>query len=310
MKAITYERYGAADVMELKDLTLPQAKGGELLVKIHAASVNPVDWMIRNGLMMIMTGKKFPRGMGVDLAGVVEAVGSDVSSLAPGDEVMGWCPYKTANSFAEYAVVSEKTVVKKPTGTSFAQAACFPMAGATAYKALVLKAKLASGERVLVNGCTGGVGLFALQVAKAQGAIVTGTCSTKNVELAKQFGADEVIDYRNTNILEHDGRFDVILDASAKLQYKAASGVLASGGRFLDLTTTPIGMIKSLFSSQYFAIATSVDASDLETLVQMAEQGTLKAHITKQFSIAEALEALGEMEERRGIIGKAVMTMY
>lgn len=309
MKAITYANYGPANVMTLSDIPQPTAGEGEVLIRVRAASINPVDWKIREGLMKIVTGKRFPRGMGVDVAGVVASVGVGVSSLAPGDEVFGWIPYKTSGAFAEYAVVPAETVEKKPASVGFEEAACLPMAGTTAYKSLVEKAGLKAGDKVLINGCTGGVGLFALQIAKAKGAAVTGTCRGANAALAEDNGADVVIDYREANVLELGARYDVILEASGRLSYKEAKRILAKGGRFLDLNPTPSGVLKGLLSSKYFAIMTSVDHGDLEALSRMAQSSEVRAHVSHRVSLSAAVEDITVMESGRSVTGKAVIIM-
>ena len=309
MKAIIYESYGAADLMKLADIPKPTAGKGEVVIKMAAASINPVDWIIRSGVMKMMTGKKFPRGIGCDVAGIVDSVGPEVSSVAPGDEVFGWIPLKTSNALAEFALVPATTVVKKTANISFEQMAALPMAAVTAYKALVGKGKLSAGKKVLINGASGGVGLFALQIAKKFDADVSGTCSAANVELVKKFGANTAIDYRTENILEQNVKYDIILEASAKLTCKAAKTIMAKKGRFLDLNATPARMIFGALSRKYYAIMTTVVREDLELLVKLVEEGTLQAHIGKQVPLESAIEVLTSLEDGNKVPGKVIVTM-
>jgi NADPH:quinone reductase-like Zn-dependent oxidoreductase len=309
VKAITYQQYGSVEVMQLSEVPMPKIQADELLVKIQAASVNPVDWKIRNGEMKIMTGKNFPKGMGFDFAGMVEEVGGSVSGFKKGDAVFGWIPYKMANAFGEYAVVKANLTVNKPANISFQEAACLPMAGVAALKALTGKGALQQGQEVLINGCTGGVGLLAVQIAKAYNAKVTGTCSPGALEVAKNIGVDTVIDFTKQNILDYGKHFDIILDTSGKLPYAKAKAILTASGKFLDLNFTPLGMLKSLISSQYKAIITSVRKQDLEQLAKFATDGNIKPYIGKTFALAEAIEAIKSLEQGGKVTGKAVLSI-
>jgi NADPH:quinone reductase-like Zn-dependent oxidoreductase len=309
MKAIRYQQYGSGDVMQLSDVPMPKIQADELLVKIQAASVNPVDWKIRNGEMKIMTGKNFPRGMGCDFAGIIEEVGGSASGFQKGDAVFGWIPYKQADAFGEYAVVKAALTVKKPEKVSFQEAACLPMAGVAALQALTTKGKLQQGQEVLINGCTGGVGLFAAQIVKAYRANVTGTCSTGAIELAKKIGVDTIIDFTKQNILEAGKRFDIILDTSGKLPYAQAKTILTASGKFLDLNFTPLGMLKSLFSAQYKIVVTSVRKQDLEQLAKLSAEGQIKPHIGKTFTLAEAIDGVKSLEHGGKVMGKAVLVL-
>ncbi|MBU0553627.1 NAD(P)-dependent alcohol dehydrogenase [Myxococcota bacterium] len=317
MQAITYTAYGPSSVMRLTEIPKPSPQPGEVVVQAKAASINPIDWKLRDGLMKMMTGKVFPRGMGCDVSGIVTQVGARVRDLQEGDEVFGWIPYKHANAFAEFVVVPAQTLVKKPAHIDFDLAACLPMAGAAAHHALMHKAKIQAGERVLINGCTGGVGLLALQIAKAQGATVIGACHSNHADLARSYGADTVIAYDREDVLMGDARYDVILEASGKLSYASARGILAPQaqrprsrpGRFLDLNPTPGSMLRGLASRAYMAVMTSVTGADLLTLSELAAVGALRVHINQRIPLHAAVERLAALEARGGGPGKAVIIM-
>src|SRR5688572_24256668 len=196
MKAITQDRYGSAAVLEAQDIDKPEIADDEVLVRVHAASVHIGDWVLMTGVPYVMrlgTGLSRPkhRVPGTDIAGTVEAVGANVKGLRPGDEVFGWC----AGAFAEYASAPEGQFIKKPTNLTFEQAAAVGVSATTALQLLRDDGKVSPGQKVLINGASGGVGTFAVQIAKALGAEVTGVCSTKNVDLVRLVGADPAIDY-------------------------------------------------------------------------------------------------------------------
>src|SRR5437016_279087 len=215
MKAIVQERFGPPDVLQLVDTGPPEVGAGDVLVRVHAAALNPYDWHIMRGdpLIARLTGevgltKPKARVAGVDAAGRVEAVGENVRGLRPGEEVLGFCP----GAFAEYACAAADKVVPKPAGLSFEQAAAVPMAGATALRGIRDVGGVRAGHRVLVNGAAGGVGTYAVQIAAALGAEVTGVCSTRNVELVRSIGAAHVVDYTTEDFTDGRVRYDVILD--------------------------------------------------------------------------------------------------
>src|SRR2546421_12237447 len=213
MKAILLTQYGSPDVLQFKEVEKPVPKDGEILVKIHAASANPLDWHLMRGapfLARLAGGLRKPKDprLGADIAGRVEAVGNNVTQFQPGDEVFGAC----TGSFAEYASVPENTLALKPTKSSFEQAAAVPVAAITALQGLRDKGHIQPGQKVLVNGASGGVGTFAVQIAKSFGAEVTAVTSTRNVELVRSLGADHVIDYTKEDFTRTGQRYDFILD--------------------------------------------------------------------------------------------------
>ena len=215
MKAIVQDKYGSADVLQLRDTDKPAIGEHDVLVRVRAAAVNPADWAIMGGLPYIarpapMYGLRTPKNgiRGTDVAGQVEAVGSAVTLFRPGDDVFGWC----RGGFAEYAAASEDWLAVKPANLTFEQAATLPMAGSVALQALRNHADVHVGQKVLVNGASGGIGTFAVQIAKSLGAEVTGVCSTSNVEMVRSIGADHVIDYTRDDFADGTHRYDLILD--------------------------------------------------------------------------------------------------
>jgi NADPH:quinone reductase-like Zn-dependent oxidoreductase len=237
MRAIVQDRYGSVEVLETQDLDRPGIGADEVLVRVHAASIHVGDWILMTGtpyVMRLATGLRRPktRVPGTDIAGTVEAVGAQVKVLRPGDEVFGWC----AGAFAEYASAPEDHFVKKPANLSFEQAAAVGVSASTALQLLRDDAKVRAGQKVLVNGASGGVGTFAVQVAKAFGAEVTGVCSTRNVDLVRSIGADHVVDYTKEDFRRGAERYDVVLDnvgdrsMSDTRRALTPSGMLISNG--------------------------------------------------------------------------------
>jgi NADPH:quinone reductase-like Zn-dependent oxidoreductase len=216
MVAIVQDEYGSPDVLELRDIEKPEITEGEVLVRVRAAGVNPGDWAIISGLPYIARpvyglGKPKNAVRGTDVAGTVEAVGTGVTRLRTGDEVFGWCS-ELGGAFAEYASVSEDALALKPANLTFEQAAAVPMAGFVALQALRDHGNVRAGQKVLINGASGGIGTFAVQIAKALGAEATGVCSTRNVDMVRSIGADDVIDYTREDFTRKEQRYDFILD--------------------------------------------------------------------------------------------------
>lgn len=234
MKAIVQDRYGSPDVLQARDIDPPEIGADEVLIRVHAASIHVGDWMLMTGVprfMRLATGVRKPKNRvpGTDIAGIVEAVGNDVQRFRPGDEVFGWC----AGAFAEYAAASEDHVVKKPANLTFEQAAAVGVSATTALQLLRDDGKVQPGQKVLINGASGGVGTFAVQIAKAFGAEVTGVCSTKNVELVRSIGADHVIDYTREDFTKGGPRYDFILDNVGNHSLADTRRALAPNGTLL-----------------------------------------------------------------------------
>src|SRR6267154_1857517 len=239
MKAIVYHNYGPPDVVKLDDIETPTAADDEVLIKVRAASVNPVDRLYRGRpyLVRIKIGLSKPKDtrLGRDVSGVVEAVGTNVRQFKPGDEVFGTC----SGALAEYACASESAFVMKPENVTFEQAASVPIAGLTALQGLRDKGQLRPGQKVLINGAAGGVGTFAVQIAKSFGADVTGVCSTRSVEMVRSIGADQVIDYTQQDFTESGNRYDLIFDCFVNHSLSACRRTLNPKGIYLMVGSPP-----------------------------------------------------------------------
>src|SRR5580692_4021589 len=231
MRAAVYTRYGPPEVVQITDVEKPVPKDNEVLIKVRAASLNPLDWHFMRGTpyaVRIIAGLRKPRfpGLGVDVAGQVEALGAKVSQFKLGDEVFGSCK----GAFAEYVCASESAVVMKPATVTFEQAAAVPVAAYTALQGLRDKGHLRPGQKVLVNGAAGGVGTFAVQIGKSFGADVTGVCSTRNVEMVRSIGADQIIDYNQEDFTKSGQRYDLLLDCIGNHPLAACKRVLSPKG--------------------------------------------------------------------------------
>jgi NADPH:quinone reductase-like Zn-dependent oxidoreductase len=327
MKA-AYTRYGPPDVVEVKDLEQPVPKDGEVLIKVRAASVNPLDWKTMKGgpyIVRLLLGQRKPRIklLGVDVAGKVEAVGKNVSKFKPGDDVFGTC----RGAFAEYACVSEarsilkSVLVAKPANVSFEQAASVPVAALTALQGLRDKGKIQPGQKVLINGAAGGVGTFAIQIAKSFGADVTGVCSTRNVDMVRSLGADRVIDYTREDFTEGGQRYDLIFDAVGNRSLAACRRVLKSKGILLMAGASSHASMAGLLGRLIGAILLSVFVShklvpfiakvkpqDLNTLSELMAAGKVVPVIDRRYRLNEAPEAL-RYSEKGHVRGKIVIIM-
>jgi NADPH:quinone reductase-like Zn-dependent oxidoreductase len=312
MKAIIYNSYGNQEKYQWTEASIPTANENQLLVKVKASSINPVDWKIRKGEMKLFMNKKFPKGLGVDFAGTVENIGNGVTKFKKGDEVFGWLPYNMAGSAGEYVLATEELTAIKPSNISFAEAATLPMACIASIVALIDNGKVKPGMKVLINGCTGGVGQFGVMIAKIKSAKVTGTCNASSVDTAKKIGVDMVMDYTKTDILKSTTKFDVIFDTVGNLNLSDCKAIMSQNSIFLELNPTPMnlffGSIKNLFSNK--KIKSIISKATNEQLLQMAKwasEGKLKPVIGKQYAFEDALEAYINLENGEKNLGKTVI---
>jgi NADPH:quinone reductase-like Zn-dependent oxidoreductase len=321
MKAFTYERYGGPGVLELKDLPEPEVTDDGVLVRIRATSVNPVDWHTMTGtpyLVRIQAGLRRPKNerLGVDFAGTVEAVGKDVTHLQPGDDVFG----ARNGAFAEYVSVKE-AVVAKPPNVSFEEAAAIPVAGITALQGLRDKGHLQPGQHVLVNGASGGVGAYAVQIAKAFGADVTAVCSTRNVEQTRAIGADRVIDYTREDFTRSGERYDIMFDVAGNRSWSECKRVLKddanlviAGGSKKNRLIGPMGkVIRTRLASvpgnrDVAMFLAKTNREDMATLQDLLASGKVKSMIDRTYSLDELPDALGYLSEGHAR-GKIVVTV-
>jgi NADPH:quinone reductase-like Zn-dependent oxidoreductase len=322
MKAIVQDEYGSSDVLELRDIDKPEIGDSEVLVRVRAAGVNPPDWAIMSGLPYIarpVYGLRKPKiaVRGTDVAGTVEAVGTSVSRLQPGEEVFGWCE----GSFADYAATSEERLALKPANLSFEQAGAVPMAGHVALQAIRDHGGVGAGQKVLINGASGGVGTFAVQIAKALGAEVTGVCSTRNVDMVRSIGADHVIDYTLEDFTHKDQRYDFILDNVANHSLSelrralTPTGTLvpnaggfdnrwfASGGRVIRAH-----VLNRFVSHRLRPFVVSPKFDDLVVLKELIEAGKVTPVIDKTYPLSEVPEAIGYVGDGH-TQGKVVITV-
>jgi NADPH:quinone reductase-like Zn-dependent oxidoreductase len=322
MKGIVHHCYGSPAVVRYEDLPKPTPADDEVLVKVRAASVNPLDWHYLSGSPYLVRlgggfGKPDDPRLGVDFAGTVEAVGRRVTQFKPGDEVFGG----KFGAFAEYVVVHEdRAITAKPANMTFEQAAAVPIAAVTALQAL-RQGQVHAGQKVLINGASGGVGTFAVQIAKAQGAEVTGVCSTRNLALVRSIGADHVIDYTREDFTQDPQRYDVIVDTvgtHSVLAYKRALnpngiyvmvGSTAPGNWFGWLETPLEAKLLSPFMSQKFGMMLAdLSRNDLATLADLMQTGKITPVIDRRYKLAEAAEALQYLEKGHAR-GKVVLTV-
>ena len=321
MKAIIRERYGRPDVLELRDVDKPVIEDDQVLVRVHASSVNPVEWYGVTGPFFgrIGNGLRKPkhRAVGADLAGRVEAVGRGVKEFQPGDEVFG----TSGGSWAEYACAREARLMPKPANLSFEEAAAVPVAAITALQALRDKAQVQPGQKVLINGASGGVGTFAVQIAKSFEADVTAVCSTRNVDTVRSLGADRVVDYTHEDFTQRGERHDLMLDIAGSRSFSdfrraltREATVVLVGGRMTYRGLGPLPhLLGTLLASRgrsqtvKFFVA-KITKEDLAFLQELLETGKVTPVIDRTYQLSEAPEALRYFGEGHAT-AKVVITM-
>jgi NADPH:quinone reductase-like Zn-dependent oxidoreductase len=326
MKAITQDRYGDLDVLELRDIDEPVPKDGEVLVEVHAAGLHRGDWHVMTGLPYLIRvvvptlGLRRPKVpvLGMDLAGRVEAVGRTVTRFQPGDEVFGW----TDGSFAEYAVAPEDQLSAKPANLGFEQAAVVPTSGFAALQGLRDEGEVRPGQEVLVIGAAGGVGSFGVQLAKAFGARVTGVASTGQLDLVRSIGADEVIDYTRQDVTDGTRHWDLILDCAGRRTLSRLRRALTPGGTLVIVGGEGGGRWLGGFDRNLRAVALSrlvgqrlrmlsskPGQADLQVLRELIEAGKLIPVIGRTYPLGEVPEAIRQMVEGRGGGGKIAIAV-
>jgi NADPH:quinone reductase-like Zn-dependent oxidoreductase len=322
MKAIIHETYGSPDVLELRDVERPVASDGQVLVRVRAASANPLDWHFLRGEPFVMRaqfGLRLPKrtNVGNDVAGVVETVGKNVSRFKPGDEVFG----DVNGSFAEYVAAPEELLESKPANLTFEQAAAVPVAALTALQGLRDRGGIRAGRRVLIIGASGGVGTFAVQIAKTFDAHVTGVCSTRNVDMVRSLGADDVVDYTKEDFTKRGGTYDVIFQlagAASPLACRRAlrpkgTLLLSSGessGRWIGpITRILAALVESPFVGQRLVpFIAKRSADDLRVVKGLIESGKVTPVIDRTYPLSEAADAIRYVEAGH-TRGKVVVTM-
>ena len=323
MRAIVQDTYGTAAVLQTREIGLPEIGAGQVLLRVRAAGVNPADWAVMSGLPYVarpIYGLRRPKHAvrGTDVAGIVEAVGAAVTRFRVGDEVFGW----SEGSFAEFAAADENALAPKPANLRFEAAATVPMAGMVALQALRDHGMVQAGQTVLINGASGGIGTFAVQIAKSFGAHVTGVCSTSKQELVRSLGADNVIDYTCEDFTQGGERYDLILDnvlrhsLSELLRALDRSGTLVpNGGQFYKrwFASTGVLLVKapllSLFVPQQIRVCTErPEQDDLLVLKELIESGKLMPVVGRTYPLDQAGEAISYFGEGHAK-GKVVITL-
>jgi NADPH:quinone reductase-like Zn-dependent oxidoreductase len=298
MKRIQYHQYGGPDVLRLEEVEVPVPGKGQLLVRVLAASANPADFVLRNGNLKFVTGRRFPRGLGHDFAGVVERVGEGVTRFKPGEAVFGGLGIRPAGGFGELVVADEKYTARKPDGLSFAEAGSIATAGATGMKAVTKAFRVQAGQRIFITGCLGGVGRTAAQFALLRGASVAGSCRATAKSDAEALGIDPVVGF-DFDPAPFNGRFDLVYDTAQALSFDVGRGMLKPGGVFLDPVLAPGKIVRGLFTRQYKAEMERWDYKDLETLGQAAANGSVSFPVARTVPLDQAIEALTDLETHR-----------
>jgi NADPH:quinone reductase-like Zn-dependent oxidoreductase len=326
MKAVVYTNYGSPDVLEIRDVKKPVPNDDQVLVKVRAASLNPLDWHYMEGTPYIMramgTGLRKPKSprLGVDLAGQVEAVGKNVTQFKPGDEVFGT---GHGAAFAEYVCAGKTKLVLKPANITFEQAAAVPIAALTALQGLRDKGHVQPGQKVLINGASGGVGTFAVQIAKSFGADVTGVCSTRNLDMVRSLGADHVIDYMKDDFTKDAQRYDLILDNVGTqplsgfrraLKPQGICVMIGGGGpnegRWIGALARPVkALLLSPFVSQKMSMMLAeIRQEDLTIMRDLMEAGKVTPIVDKTYPLSQVREAMKYLEAGHAR-GKVILTM-
>ncbi len=322
MKAIVYHNYGSPDVLKCEAIEKPTPGDDEVLIRVRAASVNPLDWHFMRGtpyFVRIIAGLRKPKvtRLGVDVAGQVEAVGRNVTQFKPGDAVFGSC----RGAFAEYVCTSESALVTKPDNVTFERAASVPVAAFTALQGLRDKGHIRPGQKVLINGAAGGVGTFAVQIAKSFGADVTGVCSTRNVDMVRSIGADQVIDYTEQDLAKSGQRYDLFFDCVGNHSLSACRRVLNPKGTYIavggpsgrwmigPLARLITALVLSRFVSQKCVpFLARPNKEDLAIMHDLMEAGKVTPVIDKCYRLSEVPEAIRYLEEGHAR-GKVVITV-
>ncbi|MBR9920491.1 MAG: NAD(P)-dependent alcohol dehydrogenase [Bacteroidetes bacterium] len=318
MKAIINENYGSPDSMKLQEVKRPNPGPKQVLVKVMATSVNRADWQILNGssfavrLMAGLFKPKYPI-LGADIVGLVERCGSEVTQFQKGDEVFGDLSVSGFGGFAEYVATDENRLAKKPSNLSYSETAALPMAAVTALQGLRDKGKIQQGQDVLINGASGGVGGFALQIAKAFGAKVTAVCSTNKADLARKLGADTVIDYTRSDFTKGSTQYDLIFDIVGNHSLWAIESALKKGGRYVSCAFSAKALISGplislLKGKTMTSLLAGTTQADLQFIARLAEEEKLKPIVQKTFTLDDVPEALRLIGKGRAS-GKLIITI-
>jgi len=313
MKAVISNGYGSASVLQYTSVEKPTPKSNQLLVKIYATSVNPIDWKIRKGLLKLFTGNKFPRILGFDISGEVVEVGNSVTRFQPGDKIYAYLNSFPGGAYAEYAVVSEQAACLKPSNMTHTQAAAVPLAALTALQGLRDGGKIQQGHHVLINGSSGGVGSFAVQIAKAFSAEVTAVCSTKNIELVKSLGADRIIDYKIQDFTQDTAKYDIVFNTVANQSFSRCKRILKPNGIYLTTLPTAESFVQSFLTSvrpgkKLKLIMVKPSSKDFAYLKELIEVDKILSLIEQTYPLSEIAKA-HSISEQGHVVGKLAISV-
>jgi NADPH:quinone reductase-like Zn-dependent oxidoreductase len=304
-KLVRFRCFGGKDVIETEELDVSQPDAGEVLVSVHAASVNPVDFKIRSGAYPAVRNDRLPYTPGRDVSGVVEKCGAQAERFKIGDEVLGIVGIH-GGGYAEHVAVSERALAAKPSGLDHIHAAAIPLAGQTAWQGLFRHGRLKQGQSVLIHGGSGGVGHFAIQFAKAKGVRVFTTVSTDNVQFARDLGADVVIDYKKQRFEEHVSDLDMVFDLIDGETRERSWKLLKKGGVLVSTLTEPSQEKASRFGVRAFRYTVEADGEELAKIVELVAAGKVKPYVRKTFSLESAADAMAAVEDGHSV-GKVVL---
>ncbi|MBD8807784.1 MULTISPECIES: NAD(P)-dependent alcohol dehydrogenase [Pseudomonas syringae group] len=309
MKRIQYHLYGGPETMQLENFELLAPGKGQVAVKVKFASINPIDWKIRNGYLKMLTGSLFPRAMGSDFSGTVISVGSGVDRFEAGDAVFGISRVKESGALGDAVITSEIFLAKKPEALSFEEAACLGTPGVTAWNGLVDKADVKPGKHVFVNGCTGAVGELTVLLAKLLGATVSGSCSFEAMSRAQALGVHTVFDYRETDLSRINDRFDVVYDTAGTMATAVGLALLRKDGVFLDVNPTPGKFLRAMVNRRLKPIVCTPRSDILDHIADAAKNGKLKLPVALVVSLPDAIGLITQLEAGLKINGKGLVAM-
>lgn len=312
MQAVVLRQYGSADNLEVTRLPRPKITADQVLIKVHATSVNPIDWKLRQGMLKWVMPDKLPAVLGFDIAGEIADVGyaAKQNGWSEGDAVVAFSNATLGGSYAEYVAVDASLLARKPENLSFDEAAAIPLAGTTAWKSLVKLGQLHAGDHVLINGASGGVGTYAVQIAKALGANVTGVCSAKNHDLVRDLGADILIDYHAADFTRMGRSFDIIFDAVSKSSFTECRKVLNPNGHYIatlpSVESVGFSLVSKLQRQSCHVVLARPDGDILRSLASLASEGKLRSIIDSTYPLSDIAEAHRKSEGEH-VVGKIVI---
>jgi len=312
MKKIIYNKFGGPEVLQIAEVPIPAVKATNVLIKVKAVSINPLDWKIRNGEMKLMSGSKLPKGIGIDFSGIVTETGTAVTQYNEGDEVFGILDVFKGEAIAEYIVASDKDIAIKPSNISFEQAAAMPVVGSAALQIFNTLVSLNNGTEILINGASGGIGMLAVQIAKMKGALVTAVVGNSGVQAAKDWGADIVVNYNNEDVLKRSKQYDVVIDLSGKMPFSNAKQIMKHSSTYVHTAPGPKEIISSfftnLFSSRKYKLLMLKPSPEYLTELSGSVENGIKIVVGKVYPFQSFEKAYTEVPNGK-FIGKAVITI-